>query len=62
MNIKSWFNQKGKNQPPFTIVTMDDIEAGIWSPSNKAHEEKESILFRAKNYINKLQLSVKSDF
>lgn len=30
-----WVNQKGKNPPPFTMITADDIEAGIWRPRNE---------------------------
>jgi len=30
-----WRNKKGENPSPFTIITADDIEAGIWRPRNE---------------------------
>lgn len=30
-----WVNQKGKKPDPFTVITADDIDAGIWRPRNE---------------------------
>lgn len=30
-----WENSKGQNPNPFTIISADDIEAGIWRPRNQ---------------------------
>ncbi len=31
-----WVDQDGNNPAPFTIVTADDVENGIWTPHNRA--------------------------
>ncbi|MEN9614218.1 MAG: hypothetical protein RLZZ347_525 [Candidatus Parcubacteria bacterium] len=30
-----WENQKGQNPAPFTMITPDDLETGIWRPRNQ---------------------------
>ena len=31
-----WVGRDGKNPPPFTIITLDDLKNGVWSTKNPA--------------------------
>lgn len=44
-----WINEDGENPPPFTVITLEDVEKNIWSPFDKENLEY------AKFYISELQ-------
>eukprot|EP00462_Mataza_sp_D1_P003102 CAMPEP_0175096626 /NCGR_PEP_ID=MMETSP0086_2-20121207/4835_1 /TAXON_ID=136419 /ORGANISM="Unknown Unknown, Strain D1" /LENGTH=268 /DNA_ID=CAMNT_0016370045 /DNA_START=20 /DNA_END=826 /DNA_ORIENTATION=+ len=44
-----WKNAEGKNPDPFTIITVKDIEAGTWTPSDPKHKD------HALKYVQQLE-------
>jgi nicotinamidase/pyrazinamidase len=48
-----WVDGGGKNPSPFTLITVGDVEKGVWTPRNPA--------FRARSleYVRKLEISGK---
>ena len=46
-----WVNSEGKNPDPFTIISVDDVESGAWTPTNPAYRK------RALEYVNTLAVN-----
>ena len=48
-----WINSKGTNPAPFTLITVADVEAGVWTPRNPAFRQ------RSLDYVRKLETNGK---
>ncbi|MCX7747918.1 MAG: hypothetical protein N2645_13675 [Clostridia bacterium] len=44
-----WVDQDGKNPPPFTAITLDDLDQGKWIPVLHAKKSREYVLNLEKN-------------
>ena len=34
-----WENEEGEHPNPFTIISTEDVDTGVWKTSNEAHQE-----------------------
>jgi len=53
-----WRNQKGEMPGPYTLISADDIEAGIWTPRNPSLRQRSLEYARTLEATGKFQLYI----